>query len=164
MDVRRVHPEEDENDIAAEQVRDLLGRVPCRNAAAPLFVFDAGYVPVKLQRGLDELPLQLLVRLHSNRVFYADPETPEKRPVGRPYRHGAKFDFHDPETWPDPTHEHHCETEDKRGKYNAGKRPSEHGISENGFLTDHGGSIALNVFELERMDEEAVSLNYLRAA
>ena len=112
MDVRRVHPEEDENDIAAEQVRDLLGRVPCRNAAAPLFVFDAGYDPVKLQRGFDELPLQLLVRLHSNRVFYADPETPEKRPVGRPYRHGAKFDFHDPETWPDPTHEHHCETKD----------------------------------------------------
>ena len=52
----------------------------------------------------------------------------------------------------------------KRGKYNAGKRPSEHGISEHGFLTDHGGSIALNLFELERMDEEAVSLNYLRAA
>jgi len=74
MDVRRVHPEEDENDIAAEQVRDLLGRVPCRNAAAPLFVFDAGYDPVKLQRGLDELPLQLPVRLHSNRVFYDDPE------------------------------------------------------------------------------------------
>ena len=42
----------------------------------------------------------------------------------------------------------------KRRKYNAGKRPSEHGISENGFLTDHGGSIALNLFELERMDEK----------
>ena len=52
----------------------------------------------------------------------------------------------------------------KRGKYNAGKRPSEHGISENGFLTDHGSSFALNLFDLERMDEEAMSLNYLRAA
>lgn len=40
----------------------------------------------------------------------------------------------------------------KRRKYNAGKRPSQHGISENGFLTDHGGSIALNLFELEPMD------------
>ncbi|QYJ15602.1 Modification methylase PvuII [Rubrobacter xylanophilus DSM 9941] len=42
----------------------------------------------------------------------------------------------------------------KRRKYNAGKRPSQHGISENSFLTDHGGSIALNLFELEPMDED----------
>lgn len=42
----------------------------------------------------------------------------------------------------------------KRGKYNSGKRPSEYDISENGFLTDHGGSIALNLLELEQMDEK----------
>lgn len=42
----------------------------------------------------------------------------------------------------------------KRREYNAGKRPSGHGISENGFMTDHGGSIALNLFELEQMDEK----------
>ncbi len=38
-------------------------------------------------------------------------------------------------------------------KYNAGKRPSEHSISPKGFLTDHGGSIARNFFELEPMKE-----------
>jgi site-specific DNA-methyltransferase (cytosine-N4-specific) len=37
-------------------------------------------------------------------------------------------------------------------KYNSGKRPSEHKISEEGFLTDHGGSIAHNLFELEPLD------------
>lgn len=42
----------------------------------------------------------------------------------------------------------------RRRKYNAGKRPSEHGISENGFLNDHGGSIALNLLELESIDEK----------
>lgn len=42
----------------------------------------------------------------------------------------------------------------KRQSYNAGRRPSEHHISENGFLTDHGGSIMLNLFELEPMDDE----------
>lgn len=41
----------------------------------------------------------------------------------------------------------------KAGKYNSGKRPSEHKISETSFLTDHGGSIAHNFFELDSMDE-----------
>ena len=41
----------------------------------------------------------------------------------------------------------------KRQSYNVGKRPSEHDISKKGFLTDHGGSIAHNLFELEPMDE-----------
>jgi site-specific DNA-methyltransferase (cytosine-N4-specific) len=42
----------------------------------------------------------------------------------------------------------------KRQKYNSGKRPSEHNISEKGFLTDHGGSIAHNLFEMEALDQE----------
>ena len=41
----------------------------------------------------------------------------------------------------------------KKQKYNAGKRPSEHNISETGFLKDNGGSIAHNFFELEKVDE-----------
>jgi hypothetical protein len=116
VDVRRVHPIEDENAIAAEQVRALLERMPSRSAdppsAPPLFVFDAGYDPVMLQRELEGSEVQLLVRLHSNRVFCADPGTPEKRPVGRPHRHGAKFDLRDPETWPEPSADHRCETDD----------------------------------------------------
>lgn len=41
----------------------------------------------------------------------------------------------------------------KRGSYNAGKRPSEHSISEKSFLTQHEGSISHNVLELEQIDE-----------
>lgn len=41
----------------------------------------------------------------------------------------------------------------QRGIYNAGKRPSEHIISEKGFLKNHGGSIAHNLFELDAIDE-----------
>jgi DNA modification methylase len=37
----------------------------------------------------------------------------------------------------------------KRQSYNAGKRPSEHTLSETSFLTDHGGSISQNLFEVE---------------
>mgnify|MGYP000914769959 CR=1 FL=1 len=39
------------------------------------------------------------------------------------------------------------------GKFNSGKRPSEHIVSEKGFLTDNKGSISSNVFELEQFDE-----------
>lgn len=37
----------------------------------------------------------------------------------------------------------------KSGKFNSGKRPSEHVVSEKGFLTDNNGSISHNVLELE---------------
>ncbi len=89
LDARRVRPEEDANDAAVEQVGELLGRSPHRGAP-PLFVFDAGYDPVKLQRGLEGHRAHVLVRLHSNRAFYAAPEEAEPRPVGRPRRHGKK--------------------------------------------------------------------------
>jgi hypothetical protein len=111
LDARRVRPEEDANDVAVEQVKELLGRFP-RRGAPPLFVFDAGYDPVKLQRGLEGHRAHVLVRLHSNRAFYADPEEVEPRPVGRPRRHGSKFALPDPETWPEPAREHRCLTGD----------------------------------------------------
>ncbi len=41
----------------------------------------------------------------------------------------------------------------KTKKYNAGKRPSEHNISSDGFSKDNGGSIAHNFFELDSLDE-----------
>jgi hypothetical protein len=42
----------------------------------------------------------------------------------------------------------------QRQSYNSGKRPSEHVISEQGFLFDNGGSITPNLFELEPMDSK----------
>lgn len=40
-----------------------------------------------------------------------------------------------------------------RQSFNAGTRPSGHHISEDGFLTNNGGSITPNFFELEPMDQ-----------
>lgn len=110
VDARRIEPEEDANRVAAEQVRTLLGRLPPRSAA-PLFVFDAGYDPVQLQQNLQGCCAHILVRLHSGRVFYFDPEPPPTRPVGRPLRHGEKLDLKDPKTWPESTHEQHALTD-----------------------------------------------------
>lgn len=42
----------------------------------------------------------------------------------------------------------------ENGSYNAGARPSEHVVSEEGFLTDHGGSIQPNFIEMEQIEEK----------
>lgn len=44
--------------------------------------------------------------------------------------------------------------------FNAGKRPSEHIISEKGFLKDNQGSISHNVLELESIDDSEIRLPY----
>lgn len=112
VDARRVSPEEDSNEVAAGQVRDLVRRLAEQDevrSEAPLFVFDAGYDPVRLQRSLEGCRAQLLVRLHSGRVFHADPEPRSPRPVGRPIRHGKRFDLKDPKNWHEPSSERHSE-------------------------------------------------------
>lgn len=110
VDARRVEPQEDTDKVAAKQVQQLVDRLPDQDDE-PLFVFDAGYNPVRLQLDLQEVAAQTLVRLSSTRAFYFDPEAPEKRPVGHPRTHGHKFDFKDSGTWPEPNHEHHRQTD-----------------------------------------------------
>jgi hypothetical protein len=109
VDALRVHPMEDANMVATEQVKALLGRLG-REEAVPLFVFDAGYDPVKLQQGLEGCPCQILVRLRAGRRFYADPSLAgPPAHTGRPRRHGPKMNCKDPSTWPEPSAEHTCE-------------------------------------------------------
>jgi len=52
VDARRVRPTQDTDEAAAEQVRALVRRLR-EPEALPIFVFDAGYDPVKLQRALE---------------------------------------------------------------------------------------------------------------
>ena len=115
MDVRRVHPAENTNAVAAEQIRTLLCCLPTASIARgkpPLFVFDAGYDAVGLQRRLEGSNAQLLVRLNSRRCFYGDPPERSPRKSGRPRRHGRRFVCKDPSTWTQPTAEHLCEDPD----------------------------------------------------
>src|SRR3712207_5874148 len=110
VDVRRVRPGQDANEVAAEQVKALLRLWPEEERVAPLFVFDAGYDPVKLQQGLEGSQCQILVRLRAGRRFYGDPSLSDPPAhVGRPRRHGPKMKCADPSTWPEPSAEHHCE-------------------------------------------------------
>ena len=104
VDARRMRPNENANEVAAGQVKTLLGRLP-RRGGVPLFVFDAGYDPVRVQQGLTGSRAAILVRLRAGRCFYADPEGPPAR-TGPPRRHGPKLDCKDPKTWPPPTAEY----------------------------------------------------------
>jgi hypothetical protein len=103
VDVRRLHPLEDTDQQAAHQIRLLLERLPA-GGALPWFVFDGGYDSAQLTLDLADVPAAVLVRLRSDRCFYADPPPAARSPKGgRPRRHGAKFNCADPTTWPAPT-------------------------------------------------------------
>jgi hypothetical protein len=105
VDAARLQPLDDADQQAACQVRALLGRLPA-SGAVPLFVFDAGYDSAQLTLDLADDPAAVLVRLRSDRCFYADPPPPPPGRIGRPRRHGAKFNCADPATWPVPTATH----------------------------------------------------------
>jgi hypothetical protein len=102
LDVRRVHPTENANAVAAAQLMALVARLPA-DGPVPLFVFDAGYDPLQLALELGETRAAILVRLRRGRCFYADPAP--YGGVGRPRRHGRKFACDDPRTWPAPAAE-----------------------------------------------------------
>jgi hypothetical protein len=102
VDARRLHPLDDTDQTAATQIRALLARLPA-GEPVPWFVFDGGYGSAQLTLDLAEVPVAVLVRLRSDRCFYADPPPRPPGATGRPRRHGAKFAFADPATWPAPT-------------------------------------------------------------
>ena len=102
VDAGRLHPLDDTDQTAAGQIRALLARLPA-SQAVPLFVVDGGYDSAQLTLDLAEAPAAVLVRLRSDRCFYADPPPRPAGSTGRPRRHGAKFNCADPTTWPTPT-------------------------------------------------------------
>jgi hypothetical protein len=102
VDAQRLHPLDDTDQTAAGQIRALVGRLDA-GARMPLFVFDGGYDSAQLTLDLADVPAAVLVRLRSDRCFYADPPPRPPGSTGRPRRHGAKFNCADPTTWPAPT-------------------------------------------------------------
>jgi hypothetical protein len=99
VDAARLHPLDDTDQTAAVQVRALLGRLGA-GGPVPWFVFDAGYDSAQLSLDLADAGVVVLVRLRADRCFYADPPPRPPGVTGRPRRHGAKFAFADPATWP----------------------------------------------------------------
>jgi hypothetical protein len=108
LDVQRVPAGGNTHAVAAAQIGELVEHLPVA-APVPLCVFDAGYDPPSLARELAELDgerVAVLVRLRSDRCFYADPPPPTGPKVGRPRQHGQKFACADAGTWWAPTDQH----------------------------------------------------------
>jgi hypothetical protein len=128
VDARRLHPLDDTDQTAAAQIQALLGRMGA-GGPVPWFVFDAGYDSAQLSLDLTEAPVAVLVRLRSDRCFYADPPPRPPGAGGRPRRHGAKFACADPATWPAPTATH-VATDDQYGTVTvqawSGLHPKQH--------------------------------------
>src|SRR6516162_8328749 len=102
MDALRVRPAQNIHEVAVSQIQALLARqTPA--PTPPLFVFDAGYDPVQLTLALADTAVAILVRLRKDRCFFADPPQRENSTLGRPRRHGAKFDCKQPSNWPIPS-------------------------------------------------------------
>ena len=103
LDVRRIPPGTDPVAATITQVRELVDRLDNPTTApVPVFVFDAGYDPIALSVGLADVHAAVVVRIRSDRIFYADPTPPTPTTMGRPRRHGTRFACTNPATWPRP--------------------------------------------------------------
>ena len=106
LDAVRLGPADDETEVTAAQVREVVTRLIGAGHWRPgdpdmLIVFDAGYDVTRLAWLLTDLPAEMLGRLRSDRVLYF-PAPPRAGGCGRPARHGPEFALADPATWPGP--------------------------------------------------------------
>ncbi|GAA3091146.1 hypothetical protein GCM10017562_72850 [Streptomyces roseofulvus] len=107
LDARRLAPGDDTATVTARQLRDLVERLITAGqwqTGDPdiLIIADAGYDAPRLAHLLRDLPVQVLVRMRSDRVLRrpAPPREPHTRV--RPPRHGGEFVFGQPDTWGTP--------------------------------------------------------------
>lgn len=101
LDARRIPPRADPVAATLAQVAELVARLGDADPV-PLFVFDAGYDPIALGHGLAGIRASVLVRIRSDRLFYADPVPAPAGTVGRPRRHGQRLACADPASGPAP--------------------------------------------------------------
>jgi len=115
LDALRLGPADDVAQVTATQLREVVERLIEAghwNEGDPLIliVADAGYDLPRLAFLLADLPVQIVGRLRSDRVFLFP--APERIPGkgGRPAKHGGEFALAGPATWPEPAHETSTDT------------------------------------------------------
>jgi hypothetical protein len=107
LDAVRLSPDDDQAEITAAQVRDVVARLIAaghwRHGDPPILVIvDAGYDVPRLAYQLADLPAQFLGRLRSDRVMRLPAPPRQPGAVGQPRKHGRELALADPATWPAP--------------------------------------------------------------
>jgi hypothetical protein len=99
LDAVRLSPGDDATEVTATQLREVVGRG--RQAGhwrqgdpEILIVFDASYDVTRLAHLLADLPVELLGRLRSDRVFRFPPPPRTPTTLGRPPRHAHPYRHH----------------------------------------------------------------------
>jgi hypothetical protein len=115
LDAVRLGPDDDVAQVTVVQVRQVVQRLIAAGHWQPgdpdvLVVFDAGYDLARLAFLLTDLPVEVLGRLRSDRVFRLPAPSRTADTIGRPAKHGGEFQFADPGTWPEPDVATHTET------------------------------------------------------
>jgi hypothetical protein len=105
LDAVRLVPGQDATEATAAQIRQVWARLRaagqwCEGDPPVLVVFDAGYDVIRLAFLLADLPVRLLARIRSDRMFHAPVRA--YAGTGRPGRHGPAMKLDDPATWPTP--------------------------------------------------------------
>lgn len=107
LDAVRLRPGDDATAVTANQLRAVVGELTLAGRYRPgdpdvIVVMDAGYDVVRLAWLLADLPITLIGRIRSDRVFYA-PAGKRRGPTkGRQPRHGTKMTLRDTATHPEP--------------------------------------------------------------
>jgi DDE superfamily endonuclease len=107
LDARRLAPGEDAATATAAQLRQTIERLIAaghwRTGDPGIWIVaDAGYDGPRLAYLLADLPVQILVRMRSDRVLRRAAPPWEPGTAGRPPRHGGEFVFGDATTWGEP--------------------------------------------------------------
>jgi DDE superfamily endonuclease len=107
LDAVRLGPDDDDLEVTAGQLRAVAGRLReagCWQPGDPaiLVAMDAGYNVTRLAFLLADLPLVLVARVRSDRVFYRDPAPRDRPAAGQPPRHGEPVRCGDPATQGSP--------------------------------------------------------------
>jgi hypothetical protein len=111
LDAARLRPGDDDCEVTAAQLREVLGRLAAAGHwkdgdPEVIIVMDAGYAVTRLELLLRDLPVILVARVRSTRVYRrpAPPRAPRSRGVQA--RYGEPVKCADPATWHDPDVEH----------------------------------------------------------
>ncbi|MGH3504084.1 MAG: NF041680 family putative transposase [Nocardioidaceae bacterium] len=107
LDATRLSPGDDATAVTADQLREVIDTLIRAGRWRPgdpdiLIVADAGYDCPRLAWLLDNLPITIIGRVRSDRVYYAPAGTRAGPTRGRPPRHGARLGLREADTQHDP--------------------------------------------------------------